>query len=103
MAEEWVRQYVLNAVADDYENLEQIVGSVIHWAFSDGKVVPLTQIMEALIEIVTKGDAKAYVLSPQPPYSTEFHWSTSEEQFEASRVWELWYHITEQGKKAISD
>jgi hypothetical protein len=62
-----VRTLVLNSIADDYENLEQITKQVASISADCGMTIPPSEILEALGDLVGAGLAKAYQLSSNEP------------------------------------
>ncbi len=60
---ELVRTFVLNGIADDYENLEQITKQVDGLSAGCGMTIQSSEILEALGDLVRAGLAKAYRLS----------------------------------------
>jgi len=67
-----VRLLVLNEICDDYENVDQIIlPHVAKNAAKCGLVIERTEIVDALAALIQDGLAKAYLLSPFEPFSTE--------------------------------
>jgi len=64
---ELVRTFVLNGIADDYENLEQITKQVDGLSAGCGMTIQSSEILEALGDLVGAGLAKAYRLSSSEP------------------------------------
>jgi len=60
---ELVRTFVLNGIADDYENLEQITKQAASLRADCGMTIQSSEILEALGDLVGAGLAKAYRLS----------------------------------------
>ena len=90
-----VRYYVLDVMADDYENFEHVVASVNRWMLEDGKSVTLAEIIEGLKEVIRAGEAKAYEL-----FHRKENWCI-EVPFTPERVWELWYYVTPKGLELV--
>jgi len=69
---ELVRRLVLNSICDDYENVDQVI---LHDVTEGGAKLGLTlersDVALALASLVRDGLAKAYLLSPFAPHSTE--------------------------------
>jgi hypothetical protein len=89
---------VLNAIADDYEDLEIILVDVGKWAEEDGITFGVDDVRASLVELVETGMAKAFEYSyaaqnyekvsiPCPSDITEDHW----------------FHISEAGKQAMHE
>ena len=69
---ELVRRLVLNAIADDYENVDQVIlRHVADGCARCGIKVERSDIVDALTGLVRDGLAKAYLLSGTTPYATE--------------------------------
>jgi hypothetical protein len=62
---ELIRRLVLNAICDDYENVDQIIFPQVS---TDGAKLGLTivraDVVDALATLISDGLAKAYVLTP---------------------------------------
>ena len=85
-----LRECVMRAIADDYENFEY----VIHWtdrSTSDHELhASREEVIQVLKDLVDVGYAQAYVLSPLPPHSTPV-------PFAAADVDGLWFYLTPEG------
>jgi len=69
---ELVRLLVLSEICDDYENVDQIIfPHVAKAAAKCGLVIERSEIVNALAGLIEDGLAKAYLLSPFEPFSTE--------------------------------
>jgi hypothetical protein len=69
---ELVRLLVLNAISDDYENVDQaILRYVVEQLAKLGMAIERAEIVIALGGLIQDGLAKAYLLSGTEPYSTE--------------------------------
>jgi hypothetical protein len=67
-----IRMMVLNCICDDYENVDQIIlPDVAKDCAKLGITVERSQILKALGELIADGLAKAYLLSPREPFSSE--------------------------------
>jgi len=63
---------VLNAICDDYENVDQIILPVVARDCAKlGFAVERPEIAKALGQLIAGGLAKAYLLSGTPPFSIE--------------------------------
>jgi len=62
---ELIRMFVLDAIADDYENLEQITKHITRLSSDCGMAVTPSVVLQALDELIAAGLAKAYRLSNQ--------------------------------------
>ena len=61
-----IRMFVLDVMADDYENLEMIYGELHKFGERCGLTLRASEILAALIQLIELGLAKAYWLW-QPP------------------------------------
>jgi len=59
--------FVLDVIADDYENLEQIRKEVNSFGARSGLTIGSDEILEGLISLIEDGLAKAYRLSQTEP------------------------------------
>jgi hypothetical protein len=69
---ELVRRLILNAISDDYENVDQVI---LRQVAADGSKLGLAigraEVVDALAGLVEDGLAKAYDLSGTGPFCTE--------------------------------
>ncbi len=86
-----IRDHVLCAIANDYEDFAIISDEVSKW---QGKSVSHSEIVEALAEVISMGLAQAYVLSPTPPHTTPVGFSKDD-------VERLWFYVTPEGKRLV--
>lgn len=69
---ELVRRMVLNAICDDYENVDQVILRDVRKDCAKlGFTVERSDIVHALAGLIEDGLAKAYLLSGREPFSTE--------------------------------
>jgi hypothetical protein len=69
---ELVRRLVLNAMSDDYENVDQVIlPSVAEDGAKCGLIIGRSEVVQALAGLVEDGVAKAYLLSGTAPNVTE--------------------------------
>jgi hypothetical protein len=80
-------------MSDDYENFQIIFDQTRRIGALRNIDIAETEVAEALQEAITEGYVAAYVLSPQPPHSTEV-------QYSPARLKELWFFVTLRGKIA---
>ena len=85
---------VLSCICDDYENVDQtILEDVSALGARIGWIVERCEIVQALAELLADGYAKAYILSPRPPQSTELAempvMDTIEAEFEHQKTYFL--------------
>lgn len=84
----------MNVIADDYESFEIVWEHVLKWAAERGLAVQRDAVAETLERAIREGDARAYLLSPQPPHSQSV-------DFSLDRIEDLWFYVTPKGKQAI--
>jgi hypothetical protein len=89
-----IRELVICAAADDYEDFEMVVNEVTRWAAEEGTASNRQTIFEKLREVITDGFMGAYVYSQE---STKF------EPAECSleNLDELWFYVTAKGKQFV--
>jgi hypothetical protein len=82
----------MNAVADDYENLEYIV----RWSTQQLKQkeieVSSAEVVDALAGLITEGKVQVYELSPHAPHSTPVDFSVKQAD-------KLWFYLTPKGRQ----
>jgi hypothetical protein len=90
-----LRNYVMSAIANDYESFQIVTDTVAEWAKKDGvKVFHRQELLAEIGALVRDGYALAYILSPQPPH-------TSIAEYRESRADELWFWLTVAGIRAL--
>jgi hypothetical protein len=87
-----LKEYVVRAISDDYEEFERVLADVTGWAVERGIAVDRQRILKALEDAISEGYAQAYVLSTKPPYSTPVEYSPE-------HVDDLWFYVTPKGKQ----
>jgi len=80
----------MNAVADDYEDLEHVVDWASRLLSECGIVTSRPELVQTLQELTREGLAQAYVLSPVPPYTTVV-------PFKSAESGQLWFYLTPDG------
>lgn len=69
---ELVRRLALNAICDDYENVDQVIfREVAETGSKCGLTIGRQEVVDTLAGLVEDGMAKAYALSSREPYCTE--------------------------------
>ncbi len=87
-----IRNFVLRAIADDYEDFEMVFSEATKWASEDGRIrVTREEVIRGLEKLIEEGYAKAYLLSSQPPHAKPV-------PFSAEQIGGLWFYITPKGK-----
>jgi len=65
--DELIRMFILNGIADDYENLEHITKTVVALGVKCGLRIDSSEIWHELANLIEAGLAKAYRLLKTPP------------------------------------
>jgi hypothetical protein len=89
-----LRGFVLEAVSNDYENLETILKQVQPWALEEGSSISRSQVIDAIEWAINEGYAEAYLLFPVEPHVKEAAFSRAE-------LSDLWFRVTAKGKKFV--
>lgn len=89
-----IQDWVLWAIADDYESLEIIFEEINKWRPKRSRGVTRQEIIRALKQIIREGSAQAYILSSQPPYAQPV-------EFLAKDAEALWFYVTPKGKLLV--
>jgi len=93
---ELVRRLVLNAMCDDYENVDQIIlPNVAKDGARFGLAIDRPEVVKTLAGLVEDGLAKAYKLAGKEPYSTELDGMPSLDIVEED--FETYFYITKKG------
>ncbi len=87
-----LKEYVVRAVSDDYEEFERVSADVTGWAAERGIAVDRQGILKGLEDAISEGYAQAYVLSTKPPYATPAEYSPAQ-------AGDLWFYVTPRGKQ----
>ena len=90
-----VVRMVLEAVANDYEELEMIMSEIAKWTGSVNDVPDRNRIEHALMASILNKDVKAYEYSEK---SCRFIPTTPDHQ----TLHTLWFYITAQGKERLA-
>jgi len=87
----FLKDGVLAAIADDYEDLDSILRflNVVAHVNTEAK-----QVSDMLRELVGEGLAQSYELQTAPPTATSV-------DFDATRIAKLWFYITPRGKLLV--
>lgn len=89
-----VYQFVVNALADGYENLECILELVAKSALDRNLTLTRDEVVAALERAIREGCIQAYLLSPVPPYSQVV-------TFSPERIDAFWFYITPEGERLL--
>jgi len=91
---EMLRQFILEAMANDYENFECIEEQVNKWMKNEQADVSKQELALTLETLITEGYARAFILSPVPPHSTFA-------EFSLERLDDLRFHLTTRGEQVV--
>lgn len=95
---ELIERLVLNEICDDYENIDQIIfPTVAEVSPKLGITVGRSDIVEALSRLISKGLAKACILSTSPPFETEIEGMPNCDQVEEN--FKTYFTCTDEGMK----
>ena len=90
-----LRQMIMDAIADDYEQLESILSQVRPWAEIERVQANDEEIIRLLIELITDGSAKAFRLSPTaPPLSVN--------EISPGELHDLYFLLSERGRSELA-
>ena len=89
----WQR-FVLEAVANDYEQLRDLKAEVLSWTRPADKFTTDTTLESVLLECLAKGQVSAYQLSSSSPFAIEV-------SFTKEKLDEAWFFITEKGREFL--
>jgi uncharacterized Zn finger protein len=85
---------VMEACADDYEEFSMIVSEIEKWTNGDPNAPTIRQIEEALVQSIAHKDIEAFEV-----YGDRLRVTTKQPDHET--ISELWFYVTEQGKKWV--
>lgn len=86
------RGYVLNAVANDYENADLITKEVAQWALEEKKSFSHDMLIRALSTLIQDGLIDCYRFS-----QSKGNYERCE--FEIGKLNDLWFYISKKGKE----
>ena len=89
-----VKDYVLRAMADDYEDFNAVFDETSKLASELGRSVTKPEVIEILESVINEGLAQAYKLSSASPWTTPV-------DFNKGNIEQLWFYVTPQGKQYI--
>lgn len=93
---QYLREYVLGAISDDYESFETILADIDRWAAKGRAVVDRQKVLKALEELIGEGYAQAF--------SFEFPFKEAiPTEYSAKSVDDLWFYVTPKGKQLAYD
>lgn len=86
---------IMDAIANDFESLESIYTQVETWAWSEGIRTTREDIVIALLDLLGRGYAKAYLLSPHDPPEI-----TSE--LDVENIMNSYFLLTNEGRSVLN-
>jgi hypothetical protein len=89
-----MKDYVLNTVADDYENFDIISTEVAAWAAKEGDIFSKELLATSISQLINDGVVNCYRFSTT---NQKYEFA----QFEQNKLNELWFYISEEGKKHL--
>jgi len=93
---ELVRRLVLNAISDDFENVDQVIlRSVAEDGAKCGLTIERSEVVQALSGLIDDGLAKAYLLSGRDPFSNELQGMPALDVVE--KDFKTYFYITKKG------
>jgi hypothetical protein len=95
---DFIRLFVLNETADDYENFQKIAKEVTTLGNKCGVSIALHEIAQQLIVLIEAGHVKPYRLSTTEPAIELELWSAEQMGDES-----VFFGITPSGKRELSD
>lgn len=87
---------IIEAVANDFEQLQGILSQLSAWSLRPLEGTDVVNIERALRDLIVAGDIGAYLLSAGSPYRTVV-------TVVGEDLSNLWFYITEQGKKRLRE
>jgi hypothetical protein len=94
--EQVLRDFVLEAVSNDYESFEQILEQVVRWSSDRGLSATRAEIIPILENAIRDGYVQAYILSAEQPH-------TQIVEFSLDRLDSLWFYVTPKGKQFVTE
>jgi hypothetical protein len=89
-----VNRLVMEACANSYEEFNMIVSEVGRWTNGDPNAPTMRQIEEALVQSIANKEIQAFEV-----HDCERHLTTVQPDHET--ISDLWFYVTEQGKKWV--
>lgn len=91
-----IKNWILAAISDDYEEFSMIVDEVTKWASELSLSVTPQEIARELESWIASGFAQAFLLSNTQPYATTVNFSFED-------IGKLWFYVTPAGKKLVEE
>ena len=95
-ARTFLKACVMNAMADDYEQLDHIVDWATKLLKQRGIEASHKEIVDALAQLIEEENARAYKPSPRSPYSKPV-------RFSVSQASELWFYLRPKGLAKVKN
>ncbi len=89
------RDFVLEAVSNDYESIDQILEQVVSWSNNQGLIPTHEDIVGILENTIKEGYVQAYLLSAEEPRIQVV-------EFSPDRLDRLWFYVTPKGKEIVA-
>jgi hypothetical protein len=90
-----LRYWVMDSIANDYENFEMVVSETGKFAEMQGMQVDQSAIIKVLRQLIDDGDAQVYVFSGTSHLPTPADYAVD-------RLEDLWFYLTPKGNAALS-
>lgn len=90
-----IQEYVINIVANDYENMALIVDEAIQWGAKEKNRVAESDVLEAVSGLINNGLIACYRFSES---ADQFERC----EFEAGSAKDLWYYVSTKGKDYLA-
>jgi hypothetical protein len=92
--ERWLKESVMSAIADDYEDFDMVCAEVSKWAGERSLEVQRQEIANALQRVIEEGFGDAFIYSPeQQRYAVT--------SFSSEEVSNLWFYLSAKGKRSL--
>ena len=85
-----LKDSVLRAISDDYEDFDRVLVDVIGWAGEHGITVSPQAVLKALEDLISEGYAQAYSFTSGKAKPAEYS---------SDCVGDLWFYVTPRGKQ----
>ncbi len=92
-ANQVLKECVLRAISDDYENLDKILEDVTGWAAERGISSNPEKVLKGLEELISEGYAQAFSFSDSPSGKAK------PAKYSVDSVDDLWFYVTPKGKQ----
>jgi hypothetical protein len=93
--EQLFREFVLEAVSNDFESFDHILEQVIRWSSDRGLTTTRADIIGILKNTIRDDYVQAYVLSAEQPRGQVA-------EFSPEQLDRLWFYVTPKGKQFVT-